>query len=115
MKVKKAATKNHIHKVCGIVDNFRLSVIQFSTFSDEPHVLKHTVKKPVYQEVNEIITPYRKITQEVKPVQEDIQTIIARMSGGSNMGGGYSSGSSGKSAGSGMSGGAAAAGGDDEN
>ena len=86
---------------------------QESKSEDEPHILRHTVKKPIYQMINEIITPYRKITQEVKPVQEDIQTIIARMSGGSNMGGGYSSGSSGKSAGSGMSGGAAAAAGGD--
>ena len=98
MKVKKAATKNHIHKVCGIVDNFRLSVIQFSTFSDEPHVLKHTVKKPVYQEVNEIITPYRRITQEIKPVQEEIETLVARKSYGGGggygggMGGGYGGG-----------------------
>lgn len=62
---------------------------QESQSEDEPHYLKHTVKKPILQEVYEVITPYRKITQEIKPVQEDIQTIIARMSGG---GGGYGGG-----------------------
>ena len=45
---------------------------------DEAHVLKHTVKKPIYQEVREVISPYRKITQEIKPVQEEIETIVAR-------------------------------------
>ena len=39
---------------------------QESDSEDEPHILKHTVKKPVYQEVREIISPYRKITQGKK-------------------------------------------------
>ncbi|OTF82081.1 hypothetical protein BLA29_014808, partial [Euroglyphus maynei] len=57
---------------------------------DEPHVLKHTVKKPVYQEVHEVILPRRQITQEIKPVLEDIQTLVARKSygGGDALGGG---------------------------
>ncbi|KAI2807972.1 hypothetical protein BLOT_005913 [Blomia tropicalis] len=68
---------------------------------DEPHYLKHTVKKPIYQEVREIISPYRKITQEIKPVQEEIQTIVAR---GTNAGyGGSSGGGGGGSYGGGMS------------
>ncbi|KAH9493677.1 hypothetical protein DERF_014415 [Dermatophagoides farinae] len=75
---------------------------QESQSEDEPHILRHTVKKPIYQMVNEIITPYRKITQEVKPVQEDIQTIIARMSGG-GYGGGGAGGMSGGGYGGGMS------------
>ncbi|KAH9493662.1 hypothetical protein DERF_014401, partial [Dermatophagoides farinae] len=71
---------------------------QESYSQDEPHVLKHTVKKPVYQEVNEIITPYRRITQEIKPVQEEIETLVARKSYGGGggygggMGGGYGGG-----------------------
>jgi len=67
---------------------------------DEPHYLKHTVKKPIYQEVREVISPYRKITQEIKPVQEEIQTIVARgqaksyggSAGGYGMGGGMGGG-----------------------
>lgn len=45
---------------------------------DEPHKLVHTVKRPVIQEVKEIITPYRKIVQQIEPVREEIQTIVAR-------------------------------------
>jgi len=51
---------------------------QETASEDEAHMLKHTVKKPIYQEVREIVAPYRKITQEVKPVQENIETIIAK-------------------------------------
>lgn len=36
---------------------------------DEPHYLKHTVTKPIYQEVKEVISPYRKVTQVVEPVK----------------------------------------------
>lgn len=61
---------------------------QESQSQDEPHYLKHTVHKPILQEVYEVIAPYRKITQEIKPVQEDIQTIVARMAGGGGYGGG---------------------------
>ncbi|KAH9493900.1 hypothetical protein DERF_014626 [Dermatophagoides farinae] len=53
---------------------------QESHSEDEPHVLRHTVKKPIYQIVNEIITPYRKISQEVHPVQEEIKTVVAKNS-----------------------------------
>ncbi|KAF7495981.1 hypothetical protein SSS_06319 [Sarcoptes scabiei] len=66
---------------------------QESHSQDEPHYLTHTVKKPVYQEVHEVITPYRTITQEIKPVHEDIKTYVARKShgygGGGGSGGGY--------------------------
>ncbi|XP_075680212.1 uncharacterized protein LOC113796580 [Dermatophagoides pteronyssinus] len=66
---------------------------QESYSQDEPHYLKHTVKKPVYQEVNEVITPYRKIRQEIRPVQEEIETMVARKAyGGGGYGGGYGGG-----------------------
>lgn len=52
----------------------------FSNGSDEPHYLKHYVKKPIYQEVHEIITPYRKITQKIEPVHEEIETLVAKKS-----------------------------------
>ena len=40
---------------------------------DEPHRLKHTVTKPIIQEVREIISPRRIVQQQVLPVQEQIQ------------------------------------------
>ena len=49
-----------------------------SSSEDEAHVLKHAVTKPVIQELREVITPFRRITQEVLPVQEQINTIVAR-------------------------------------
>ncbi|KAF7495986.1 hypothetical protein SSS_09610 [Sarcoptes scabiei] len=45
---------------------------------DEPHFLKHTVTKPIIQEVHEIISPYRKVVQTVEPVKEEIKTLVAR-------------------------------------
>lgn len=58
---------------------------------DEPDLLIQNVQKPVIQEVREIISPFRNILQEVRPVQEQIQTIIAR-EGGAGGGGGSGSG-----------------------
>ena len=60
---------------------------------DEPHVLKHTVTKPIIQEVKEIISPFRRIVQKVEPVREEIQTLVARGVGhGYGIGGGYGGG-----------------------
>jgi len=57
---------------------------------DEPHVLKHTVTKPIIQEVKEIISPFRKIVQTVEPVHEEIKTYVARgVHHGGHYGGGY--------------------------
>jgi hypothetical protein len=64
---------------------------QHSQSEDEPHYLFHQVSKPIYQEVREVISPYRKIIQEIQPVQEDIQTIVARGTG-QRGGGGYGGG-----------------------
>ncbi|KAH9521070.1 uncharacterized protein LOC124496166 [Dermatophagoides farinae] len=55
---------------------------QETSSEDEPHRLVHTVKKPIIQELYEIITPIRKISQQVKPVQEEILTVVARNQGG---------------------------------
>lgn len=52
--------------------------VQETSSEDEPHRLIHKVTKPIYQEIFELIKPYRKITQEITPVQEEIQTIVAR-------------------------------------
>lgn len=64
---------------------------------DEPDLLIQNVQKPVIQEVREIISPFRNIFQEIRPVQEQIQTIIARgqdggAGGGVGTGTGYGSG-----------------------
>ena len=48
---------------------------------DEPHRHVHTVTKPIIQEVREIIAPQRIIRQQVLPVQEEIQTQVARATG----------------------------------
>lgn len=45
---------------------------------DEPDLLIHTVRKPIIQEIREIILPYRQRTQEVRPVKEKIETLIAK-------------------------------------
>lgn len=51
---------------------------QQSYSKDQPHYLKHVVTKPIYQEVHEVIVPHRKVLQEIKPVQEEIKTIVAK-------------------------------------
>ena len=67
---------------------------QQTSSQDEAHKLFHEVNKPIIQEVREVITPYRRIVQEIRPVQEDIQTIVAKSSsgrggGGNHYGGGH--------------------------
>lgn len=49
---------------------------------EEPHRFVHTVRRPVIQEVREIISPLRFVRQEIRPVEESIQTIVARQAGG---------------------------------
>ncbi|KAH9493403.1 hypothetical protein DERF_014154, partial [Dermatophagoides farinae] len=44
---------------------------------EEPQRLFHVVRKPIIQEVREIITPYRRILQEIQPVIEEIHTVIS--------------------------------------
>lgn len=60
------------------------------TFSeDEPHILKTEVVKPIIQEIHEVITPYRRVVQEIKPVEEIIQTLVSRrQADGSGVSGG---------------------------
>ena len=65
---------------------------QQSSSEDEPHRLIHEVTKPIIQEVREVISPFRRIVQEINPVQEDIQTIVSRDQGG---GGGAGAGANG--------------------
>ena len=44
---------------------------------EEPQRMFHLVRKPIIQEVREIISPYRRIVQEIQPVLEEIHTVIA--------------------------------------
>ena len=73
--------------------------VQESQSDDEAHVLRHSVNKPIIQEIREVITPFRKITQEIQPVQEEINTIVARNSGNSGAGAGGFGGSFGGASG----------------
>ncbi|OTF81328.1 DFP2-like protein [Euroglyphus maynei] len=52
--------------------------VEQTSSEEEPHRLIHEVKKPIIQEVREIITPYRKVVQEIQPVMEEIHTIVAK-------------------------------------
>ena len=56
--------------------------IKESYSEDEPQILRHSVSKPIVQEIYEIISPYRRVVQEIKPVEETIQTIISRSNDG---------------------------------
>jgi hypothetical protein len=55
--------------------------VQVTQSEDEPHRLVHTVNKPVIQEVNEVIQPYRQLTQEVNPVIEQAHTTVSQGEG----------------------------------
>ena len=60
---------------------------------DEAQILSHEVTRPVIQEVREVIVPSRNIVQEIRPVTENVQTLVARgegraLGGGLALGGG---------------------------
>nr|XP_027206172.1 solute carrier family 41 member 3-like [Dermatophagoides pteronyssinus] len=90
---------------------------EHSQAEEEPMRLVHEVRKPIIQEVREIITPYRKVYQEIQPVMEEIHTVVAKGEqrrqghGGSNKGGGGGGGSGGGGGGSGYGGGSSGGGG----
>lgn len=48
-----------------------------TTDEDAPQIIRHLVTKPIIQEIREIITPYRRIIQDIQPVQEVVHTIVA--------------------------------------
>lgn len=52
--------------------------VEHSEAEEEPMRLVHHVRKPIIQEVREIITPFRKVIQEIQPVQEEIHTIVSK-------------------------------------
>jgi hypothetical protein len=56
----------------------RPSEVQATRSEEEPDRHLHEVVKPVIQEVRETIVPYRRVTQEIIPIQEEINSILAR-------------------------------------
>lgn len=52
--------------------------VQETHSQDGPHRVIHHIHKPIINEVHEMITPYRKITQTVEPLKETVQTLVAR-------------------------------------
>ena len=52
--------------------------VQETKSEEQPTLLVHQVNKPIIQEVREIITPYRRVIQEIRPIEEEIHTIVAR-------------------------------------
>ncbi|KPM11285.1 hypothetical protein QR98_0098550, partial [Sarcoptes scabiei] len=51
---------------------------QHSSYEEQPDLLRQDIVKPVVQDVHETIVPFRRITQELKPVQETIHQILPR-------------------------------------
>jgi len=62
--------QNHIPGAPGQVER--------TSSKEEPHVVIHEVLRPVIQELREVITPYRRVVQEIAPVVETVNTIISK-------------------------------------
>ncbi|UXI14169.1 DFP1 [Sarcoptes scabiei] len=71
--------------------------VQRQSIMAEPDILIQDVKKPVIQKVRMQITPYRKVFQEVRPVHEQIETVVAKGMEGGKYGGSGSYGGGSKS------------------
>jgi len=55
--------------------------VQVTQSEDEPQTAIHNVVRPVIQQVNEVVQPYRTLTQTVEPVIEQTHTNIAQGEG----------------------------------
>jgi hypothetical protein len=55
--------------------------VQVTQSEDEPQQVIHNVVRPVVQQVNEVVQPYRTLTQTVEPVIEQTHTNIAQGEG----------------------------------
>jgi len=55
--------------------------VQVTQSEDEPQTAVHNVHRPVIQQVNEVIQPYRSLSQVVEPVIEQTHTNIAQGEG----------------------------------
>ena len=70
---------SHSSQINAVQKHFgQLGTVQKASHIDEPDLLIQQIKKPVIQEVREIIQPFRQRTQEVRPVSEKVETIIAQ-------------------------------------
>jgi hypothetical protein len=56
----------------------RPGIVKETQSEEEADILRHEVIKPVVQEVRETIVPFRRITQEILPVQEQVHTLVAQ-------------------------------------
>lgn len=56
----------------------RPGIVKETQSEEEADILRHEVVKPVIQEVRETIVPFRRITQEILPVQEQVHTLVAQ-------------------------------------
>ena len=54
--------------------------VEESRHIEEPHHFKLHVHKPVIQDVHEVITPFRNIYQEIRPVVENVQIVVTKAS-----------------------------------
>ncbi|OTF80761.1 hypothetical protein BLA29_011837, partial [Euroglyphus maynei] len=50
---------------------------------EEPRLYYQQIRKPILQHVHEIIMPYRKVIQEIKPVVEQVHTVVSSRSSSS--------------------------------
>ncbi|XP_054167889.1 signal recognition particle subunit SRP54-like [Oppia nitens] len=60
--------------------------VQQDQVMDEPHRMIQQVLRPIVQDVREIIVPARNVIQQILPVQENVQTVLARGQGGRGSG-----------------------------
>ncbi|OTF69232.1 hypothetical protein BLA29_007470, partial [Euroglyphus maynei] len=51
---------------------------QHASYEEQPDLLRQDIVKPVVQDVHETVVPFRRVTQELKPVQESVHQVLAR-------------------------------------
>lgn len=66
LNFKSASSRIQVHQSH---ESSRPDDIEETTSEEEPQLLRHTVQKPIVQELREIITPYRRVVQEIRPVR----------------------------------------------
>ena len=52
--------------------------VETTRTEETPQRVMHHLMRPIIQEVLEVIQPYRRVTQEVRPVLEEIHTIVSK-------------------------------------
>lgn len=72
LNFKSASSRIQVHQTH---EGARPDDIEETQSEDEPQMLRHTVQKPIVQELREIITPYRRVVQEIRPVRGSLKTI----------------------------------------